>query len=147
MSTIRSVFPVLFILIFSSWSSVVVASDEGSEESLSITSNEFISESQWSQLFSVSESVYDVKNFSGLIYSPFGDFDPLYDPIPLGPENLYDLSAIHRTGLVIIQSKSVDMTGLMQLLYSHDLPIIDTLPDSALVVRLPTDDNLGTISL
>ena len=147
MSTIRSVFPVLFILIFSSWSSVVVASDEGSEESLSITSNEFISESQWSQLFSVSESVYDVKNFSGLIYSPFGDFDPLYDPIPLGPENLYDLSAINRTGLVIIQSKSVDMTGLMQLLYSHDLPIIDTLPDSALIVRLPTDDILGSISL
>ena len=147
MSTIRSVFPVLFILIFSSWSSVVVASVEGSEESLSIISNEFISESQWSQLFSVSESVYDVKNFSGLIYSPFGDFDPLYDPIPLGPENLYDLSAINRTGLVIIQSKSVDMTGLMQLLYSHDLPIIDTLPDSALVVRLPTDDILGTISL
>ncbi|MDC3281674.1 S8 family serine peptidase [Euryarchaeota archaeon] len=147
MSTIRSVFPVLFILIFSSWSSVVVASDEGYEESLSIISNEFISESQWSQLFSVSESVYDVKNFSGLIYSPFGDFDPLHDPIPLGPENLYDLSAIHRTGLVIIQSKSVDMTGLMQLLYSHDLPIIDTLPDSALIVRLPTDDILGSISL
>ena len=40
------------------------------------------------------ESSYDVKKFSGLIHSPFGDFDPLVDPIPLGPENLYDSSAI-----------------------------------------------------
>ena len=147
MSAMRSVFPVLFILIFSSWSSVVVASEEDSEESLSIVTNEYSSESQWSQLSSVSESIFQVRNFSGLIYSPFGDFDPLLDPIPLGPENLYDSSAIHRTGLAIIQSRGVDMTDLMKLLSSHDFPIIDTLPDSALIVRLPTDDILGSFSL
>ena len=147
MSAMRSVFPVLFILIFSSWSSVVVASEEDSEESLSIVTNEYSSESQWSQLSSVSESIFQVRNFSGLIYSPFGDFDPLLDPIPLGPENLYDSSAIHRTGLAIIQSRGVDMTDLMKLLSSHDFSIIDTLPDSALIVRLPTDDILGSFSL
>ena len=147
MSTIRSVFPVLFILIFSSWSSVVVALDEGFSDSQIVVIDEYIPESNWESLSAVSESVYQVRDFSGLIHSPFGDFDPLSDNIPLGPENLYDPSAVFRTGLVIIQSGSVDMADLMELLNLHNLNVLDTLPDSAVIVRLPVDDILGYKSL
>ena len=116
MSTIRSVFPVLFILIFSSWSSVVVALDEGFSDSQIVVIDEYVPESNWESLSAVSESVYQVRDFSGLIHSPFGDFDPLSDNIPLGPENLYDPSAVFRTGLVIIQSGKNPVKSLFVLL-------------------------------
>jgi len=146
MKTVRHVFPILFILLLSSWSSVVVALNDSSDDSdTSLFDDSPIPE--WSKLSVVSESVYEVKDFSGIINSPFGDFDPLTDIMPLGPENLYDSFAIHRTGLAIIQSNSVDMTGLMELLNLHEFPIIDVIPDSALVIRLPVDEILESKSL
>ena len=146
MSTLRSVFPIFFILIFSSWSSVVVAFDNGSSNSNNVVDAENF-EVVWSEFSAVHESVYDVKSFSGLIHSPFGSFDPLQDPIPLGPENLYDYRALHRTGLAIIQSNSVDMTNLNELLELHDIPVIDVIPDSALIIRLPVNEVLAYQSL
>ena len=62
--------------------------------------------------------------------------------MPLGPENLFDSSSLSRTGLVIIQSNNVDMIPLIDLIESFNYPIIDTLPDSALIVRLPIDEVL-----
>ena len=139
MSAAKSVFPILLILIFSSWSSVVVALNDDSNNFNPVVL-EGLSEADWGELTSGVESVYEVKKFSGIIHSPFGDFDPLTDPLPLGPENLYDSFALHRTGLAIIQSDSVDLTGLMELLDLHKIPIVDHIPDSALIVRLPVDE-------
>lgn len=146
MKTIRHVFPILFILILSSWSSVVVALNSPSDDS-TFSLSEDSSIPEWGQLSVGVESVYEVRNFSGIIHSPFGDFDPLTDVIPLGPENLYDSFAIHRTGLAIIQSKSVDQTGLMELLNLYDIPILDVIPDSALIIRLPVDEILESREL
>ena len=140
MPATRTVLPVLLLLMFSSWSGAVLASNNDSESPSISIPNEAITDLQWSEISVDYESSYDLKKFSGLINSPFGDFDPLVDPIPLGPENLFDSSAIFRTGLVIIQSNGVDMTGLIDLLDLYEIPIIDSIPDSALIVRLPVDD-------
>ena len=67
--------------------------------------------------------------------------------MPLGPENLYDSSALLRTGLVIVQSNSVDMTDLIDLIDFYEYPIIDTITDSALIVRLPIEDIFSSISM
>ena len=147
MPATRTVLPVLLLLMLSSWTGAVVALNNDSESPSISIPNEEISDSQWGEMSVGYESSYDVKKFSGLIHSPFGDFDPLVDPIPLGPENLYDSSAIYRTGLVIIQSDGVDMTGLIDLLDSYEISIIDHIPDSALIVRLPIDDISETKSL
>ena len=87
-----------------------------------------------------------MNDFSGIIHSPFGNFDPLKDVMPLGPENLYDSSALSRTGLAIIQSNSVDMTELINLLDSNGYSIIDHLPDSALIIRIPVEDIINSKS-
>ncbi len=147
MPATRTVLPVLLLLMFSSWSGAVLASNNDSESPSISIPNEAITDFQWSEISVDYESSYDLKKFSGLINSPFGDFDPLVDPIPLGPENLFDSSAIFRTGLVIIQSNGVDMTGLIDLLDLYEIPIIDSIPDSALIVRLPVDDISETKSL
>ena len=147
MTATRTVLPVLLLLILSSWSGAVVALNNDSNITSISISNEEILDTQWGEMAVGYESSYDVKKFSGLINSPFGDFDPLLDPIPLGPENLFDSSAIYRTGLVIVQSDGVDMTGLIDLLDFYEIPVIDSIPDSALIVRLPVDDILETKSL
>ena len=146
MKTFRHVFPILFILILSTWSSAVVTLTSQSEYSNTSTMEDTSSQ-EWNELSVVFDSFYGIKNFTGIIHSPFGDFDPLIDIMPLGPENLYDSSAIHRTGLAIIQSNSVDMTKLIELLNLYEFPIIDVIPDSALIIRLPIDDILDSKEL
>ena len=121
MTAVKSIFPILLILILSSWSGAVSAFSETTESNLDSDYQVLSEDSNWSKLSVVSESDYELNDFSGIIHSPFGDFDPLKDPMPLGPENLYDSSALLRTGLVIVQSNSVDMTDLIELI---DLSLI-----------------------
>ena len=142
MTAVKSIFPILLILIFSSWSGAVSAV---SEDVISTENSDFQESpiiSKWSKLSVVSESNYELNHFTGIIHSPFGNFDPLVDPMPLGPESLYDSAALSRTGLAIIQSNSVDMTELINLVDSYGFPILDILPDSALIIRLPVEDVL-----
>ena len=146
MTAVKSIFPILLILILSSWSGAVSAFSETSESNINSDQQVLSENSKWSKLSIVSESDYELNDFSGIIHSPFGDFDPLKDPMPLGPENLYDSSAILRTGLVVIQSNSVDMIDLINLIDFYEYPIIDTIPDSALIVRLPIEDIFTSIS-
>ena len=146
MTAVKSIFPILLILILSSWSGAVSAFSETSESNINSDQQVLSENSKWSKLSIVSESDYELNDFSGIIHSPFGNFDPLKDPMPLGPENLYDSSAILRTGLVIIQSNSVDMIDLINLIDFYGYPIIDTIPDSALIVRLPIEDIFTSIS-
>jgi len=140
MTTAKSIFPILLILILSSWSGVVSAHSEIKKNSLYTNFQEAPDTGDWNKLELVYESEYELNNISGIIHSPFGHFDPLVDPMPLGPENLFDSLSLSRTGLAIIQSNSVDMTGLYFLLDSYGYPVIDHIPDSALIIRIPVDD-------
>ena len=128
MTGVKSVFPILLVLILSSWSGTVSAFSESTDYSINSDYQVLSDNSNWNKLSIVSESEYKLNDFSGIIHSPFGDFDPLKDVMPLGPENLYDPSALSRTGLVIVQSNSVDMTDLIDLIavsYTHlTLPTI-----------------------
>ena len=146
MTAVKSIFPILLILILSSWSGAVSALSE-TTESTEISDLQEPSEiSKWSKLSVVSESNYELNRFTGIIHSPFGNFDPLVDPMPLGPESLYDSSALSRTGLAVIQSNSVDMSELINLLDSKGYSIIDYLPDSALIIRIPVEDIMNSKS-
>lgn len=140
MTAVKSIFPVLLILILSSWTGAVSALSDNSHYTDNSIPNDDEKVSMWSKLSSAMKSDYSMNDFSGIIHSPFGNFDPLLEPMPLGPENLYDSSSLSRTGLVIIQSNNVDMIPLIDLIESFNYPIIDTLPDSALIVRLPIDE-------
>ena len=146
MTAVKSIFPILLILILSSWSGAVSALSE-TTKSTEISNFQDPEEiNKWGKLSVVSESNYELNHFTGIIHSPFGDFDPLVDPMPLGPESLYDSSALSRTGLAIIQSNSVDMTELINLLDSNGYSIIDHLPDSALIIRIPVEDIINSKS-
>ena len=90
MTAVKSIFPILLILILSSWSGAVSAFSETTESNINSDHQVLSENSKWSKLSIVSESDYELNDFSGIIHSPFGDFDPLKDPMPLGPENLYD---------------------------------------------------------
>ena len=88
MTAVKSIFPILLILILSSWSGAVSAFSETTESNLDSDYQVLLEDSNWSKLSVVSESDYELNDFSGIIHSPFGDFDPLKDPMPLGPETV-----------------------------------------------------------
>ena len=91
--------------------------------------------SQWSRI-NASETYYSIRESSGLLYSPFGAFDPLIDPVPIGPENLYDPQALRRTEMLLVQSNSADMTAMMDAFSSRGIDVLDVVPDDAVVIRV-----------
>ena len=78
---------------------------------------------------SASSSTHQIKQSSGFIHSPYGSFDPIQHPIPLGPENIVDLHAIDRTRFALVQSNSADLTSLHQNLQNKGMVVIETIPD------------------
>ena len=132
----RSVILVLATLLLSTWTGVLASTSEDSStnsdegESTSATLN-----SQWSQI-DASITPYPLREASGLLHSPFGSFDPLDAPIPLGPENLYDPQALRRTGMLLVQSDSSDMTAMMDAFSIMGVDVLDVIPDDAVVVRV-----------
>jgi len=132
----RSVILVLATLLLSTWTGVLASTSEGPStnsdegESASASPN-----SQWSQI-DASITSYPLREASGLLHSPFGSFDPLNAPIPLGPENLYDPQALRRTGMLIVQSDSSDMTAMMNAFSIMGVDVLDVIPDDAVVVRV-----------
>ncbi|MEC7706724.1 MAG: S8 family serine peptidase, partial [Candidatus Thermoplasmatota archaeon] len=87
------------------------------------------------------ESSYELRTPTGLLYSPYGPFDPLVDPVPLGPENLYDPFALQRTGMLLVQSSSSDMTAMLNVLEKSGLDVIEIMPENSVVARLYSDEH------
>ena len=98
------------------------------------------SDSDWFRAIP-SESSYELRTATGILHSPYGPFDPLVDPIPLGPENLYDPFALQRTDMLLIQSSSSDMTAMMGVLEKFELGVIDIMPEHSVIARLHTDNH------
>ena len=100
--------------------------------------------SQWSRI-DASETYYPLRESSGLLHSPFGAFDPLNDPVPIGPENLYDPQALRRTGMLLVQSGSADMTAMLNTFSSMGVDVLDVVPDNAVVVRVDSLSDSGVV--
>lgn len=133
----RLVLVTLVILVMSGWSTGIVTAASTSGQSAS-QHNDFNTDGPLFLAFpDVSESTHELRSQSGLIHSPFGSFDPLYQPMPLGPENLYDPAALERTRFAIIQSSSTDLTQLHSTLIETGLTIVETIPDDTFLVRIP----------
>tara|TARA_B100000686_G_scaffold127433_2_gene134705 strand:+ start:4930 stop:9690 length:4761 start_codon:yes stop_codon:yes gene_type:complete len=133
----RWVLVILPILLLSSGGPALTESLNTAPQSLD--SGDFsTSESEWFRA-DPSISRYELRPATGLLHSPFGPFDPIIDPIPLGPENLFDQFALERTGMLIVQSSSPDLTSMLALLEEFDLEVIDNFPDDSVVVRLSTE--------
>ena len=137
----RLVLITLFMLVLSGWSiGVTSASAENGE-----TASEYIESEEGDVLFqpfsSVSSSTHQLRLTSGLIHSPYGSFDPILQPMPLGPENIFDYQALDRTRFALVQSNSADLTTIQQNLQEMGLVVIETIPDDTLLIRIPIQFN------
>ncbi len=121
----RLVHVVLIMLVLSGWGSGIASANSAISDEL--TQNVDLKEtaSLPQKITSAIESSYNLREFSGQIHSPFGSFDPLIQPMPLGPENLYDSKALERTGFVIIQSNSPDLSGVLDFAKKQKFDFID----------------------
>tara|TARA_B100000214_G_scaffold329504_1_gene269310 strand:+ start:72299 stop:77065 length:4767 start_codon:yes stop_codon:yes gene_type:complete len=120
----------IILLILSGFSSGIVAASnfqnsEDNEKTISSLNNFY-------------QSDYELRESSGLIHSPYGSFDPLFEPIPIGPENLYDQMALERTGFLIVQSKSANLNPVLSLVSEMGLYFQDYMPDDVIIVRIPS---------
>ena len=108
----RLVHVVLIMLVLSGWGSGVASANSAVSDELTQNVDLYETESFPQKITSVVESSYILRESSGQIHSPYGSFDPLIQPMPLGPENLYDSKALERTGFVIVQSNSPDLSKI-----------------------------------
>ena len=75
---------------------------------------------------------------SGLLHPVTGSFDPLLTA-PLFSAGFHDDLDVIRTGMLIVQDVDADRTDLENWLNLQGFPILDVIPDDALLVRLPTE--------
>ena len=145
MTRVRSTALVLAALVLSTWSGALASASANSPSGSDSQGSSVPSQSEWSRIDAL-EAYYPLRASSGLLHSPFGSFDPLRDPIPLGPENLYDPKALERTGMLLVQSSSADMTDLSDSLSSMGLEVLDVFPDDAVVVRVDSSGDDGVLA-
>ena len=132
----KSTFLVLAVLLFSTWSGMVSASSQGTDSTHYQDSDNYYFE-KWTSLEFPSEHAHQIRQTSGLIHSPYGSFDPLMDEYPtFGELNTGDYSYTDRP-VFVIQSDSSDISGISSSVEEAGGAILDYMPDSALLVRLP----------
>ena len=129
------------MLVLSGWSTGVTSATNTYNEIDSEYGEEEVVNVKFQPFSSVSSSTHQLKPTSGLIHSPYGSFDPILQPIPLGPENIVDFQALDRTRLALVQSTLADLTTLQQNLRERGLVVIDSIPDDTLIIRIPMQFN------
>ena len=130
----------LILLILSTWSGTVAA-DMHTQYSESQTTS--VWEGEWALLDNAAESEYPLRESSGLIHSPLGTFDPLREEMPIGPDWLTNYGQSSSPRMVLVQSASSDLTPLINDLEASGFKILDSIPDSVLVVRPPSGGSYG----
>ena len=129
------------MLLLSGWSiGVTSASNLNSQIGSEYDEMEEI-EPKFQPFSSASSSTHQIKQSSGFIHSPYGSFDPIQHPIPLGPENIVDLHALDRTRFALVQSNSADLTSLHQNLQDKGMVVIETIPDDTFIIKIPIQFN------
>ena len=129
------------MLLLSGWSIGVTSATSSNYQVGSEYSGEKESEIKFQPFSSASHSIHQLKTTSGLIFSPYGSFDPILQPIPLGPENIVDFQALDRTRFALVQSESADLTTLQQNLQERGLIVIESIPDDTIIIRIPIQYN------
>ena len=129
------------MLLLSGWSTGVTSATNSNHQFVYESSEEEESEIKFRPFSSVSPSIHQLKTTSGFIHSPYGSFDPILQPIPLGPENIVDFQALDRTRFALVQSESADLTTLQQNLQESGLIVIESIPDDTIIIRIPVQYN------
>ena len=131
----------LFMLLLSGWSIGVTSASNLNSQIDSEYDEMEEADSIFKPFSSASSSTHQIKQSSGFIHSPYGSFDPIQHPIPLGPENIVDLHALDRTRFALVQSNSADLTSLHQNLQDKGMVVIETIPDDTLIIKIPIQFN------
>ena len=107
-----------------------------------VIENEFWTSEQASEYWTLGASPTMEKSSlrltSGLLHPVTGSFDPLLVS-PSLPDILHDDLDVVQTGMLIIQDVDADRTDLEEWLELQGFPILDVIPDDALLIRVPTD--------
>ncbi len=127
----------LLLLMLSTWSGTAAAD---TQSQFSVPQDDYAWNGEWSSLQNAVESEYLLRDTSGLVYSPMGTFDPLREPMPIGPDWLTS-PASSETRFILVQSVSSDLSPLIAELEGSGFSILDSIPDSVLVVRAPLETN------
>ncbi len=99
----------------------------------------------WDYLSQPKISEYGMPAISGLIFSPLGTFDPLVDPVPGLFEEGFGKTSTKEAHIFIVQAKSHDLQALSSELALMGVPVLDFLPESALIIELQTFEQSKTI--
>ena len=149
----RVVIITLLMFLISGWSTGVTSEiiPSYSDESNSVSDEQTYGKFQ--PFSNVHSGDFDLRSTTGLIHSPYGSFDPLIHPMPLGPETVYDVNSLERTRFAIVQSDSANLNFLKKDLEEVGMIVIETIPDNTFLIRVPmqfnverTLDDLGQIS-
>ena len=106
-----------------------------------------ISKGEWLVIHNATINEYPLRESSGYIHSPLGSFDPRDGYVPLGPENFIDFESFSKTGMAIVQSKSPDMTLLINRLQGeYGISILDYIPDDSIIIRIDGENKIQKIS-
>tara|TARA_Y100000746_G_scaffold148888_1_gene127524 strand:- start:3266 stop:8026 length:4761 start_codon:yes stop_codon:yes gene_type:complete len=146
MTSAKSIYFAISLILLSSISSAISIKSINDERAQSTPS--IISENNWVVLHNPSISHYQISEATGLIHSPFGKFDPLTEPSPLGPWEEAGLSVSNDGSFFIVQSHNSDLQELEDSLNFLGIQIIDHFPDDSVVISIApgrTDDQINTI--
>lgn len=141
----RLVVSALVMLMMSGWSGAALAAIGDADVDGAKYGDSRADDATWGAVSNAFQSSYELRQTTGLIYSPYGSFDPLSEPMPLGPETLYDSKALTRTGYAVVQAASADMTTVASILEDIGISIADHLPDDAFVIRIPANRDTASI--
>ena len=98
------------MLLLSGWSIGVTSASNLNSQIESEYDEMEEADSEFKPFSSASSSTHQIKQSSGLIHSPYGSFDPILHPIPLGPENIVDLHALDRTRFALVPVSYTHLT-------------------------------------
>lgn len=102
-------------------------------------------EESWHRLSNPIVEAYGISEISGYIQSPYGPFDPINDPIPLGPWIKLGIPSPYQEYVYVVQSENADLQSLESSLQSIGTEVVDYLPDYSLLVSIPEFTDEGYI--
>ena len=135
MAALRSLCLVITLMTISLFAQPISLQFMDSSEHQNVNSQHY--ESGWKILANPVHTTYQFSEATGIIHSPFGPFDPLYDSIPSGPWSKAGLKSPSEEYIYVVQSSSTDLEVLSGHLIAIGISIIDYIPDESLIVRLP----------
>lgn len=146
MTSTKAIYFAVSLILLSPISSKI--SMESIDEERTKSTSSPITENNWVVLDNPAIGDYPISESSGLIHSPFGQFDPLTEATPAGPWEKIGLPKFNDGRLFIVQSHSSDLQELEDSLNFLGIQIIDHFPDDSVVISIAssrTSEQIDTI--